>query len=70
MKSLIRFTIIIFLLSGCSSDQGQEEQSAIDKKTEEVATQMVQKIQDPIDKAQALKVSEEQRTKKLEEQVE
>ena len=70
MKSLIRLTIIMFLLSGCSSDQGQEEKSAIDKKTEEVATEIVQKIQDPIDKAEALKVTEEQRTEKIKEQVE
>jgi PBP1b-binding outer membrane lipoprotein LpoB len=70
MKFLILFSILFVLLSGCSSDQSQDEQGAIDKKTEQVATEMVQKIQQPIEKAKALQESEEQRTAKFKEQAE
>lgn len=62
--------MLLVLLVSCSSDEGiDDEQSAIDQAVQKTADKAVQYIQEPIDKAEAVKVIEEERTSKLEEQV-
>lgn len=62
--------MLLVLLVSCSSDEGMDdEQSAIDQAVQKTADKAVQYIQEPIDKAEAVKVIEEERTSKLEEQV-
>lgn len=62
--------MLLVLLVSCSSDEGMDDdQSAIDQAVQKTADKAVQYIQEPIDKAEAVKVIEEERTSKLEEQV-
>lgn len=68
MRYLVYGCFLIFLLVSCSADQ-DEEPSAIDEAVKETADEMVKHIKEPIDKAEALKVIEEERTRKLDEQV-
>lgn len=61
--------VIWMLMSGCSRE-GEEESdgSAIDRATKEVADKVVEQIKTPIDKAEAVKDSEEARHDRFEEQ--
>jgi len=60
---------VVLLLAGCSSEQGdEEEKSIIRQKTDEVATEIVDHIRQPIDKAEAVKEIEEARRAQYEEQ--
>lgn len=67
MRCLVCIFLMSVLLVSCSSDQ--EEKSAIDRAVQETADKAVKYIKEPIDKAEAIKGVEEERTRKLEEQV-
>lgn len=43
----------------------KEEQSVIEKKQHEIATEAVQNMKDPIDKAKAVSAGEEERNKEI-----
>ena len=64
-KRLVYFTMTL-LFSGiflwaCSSDmEGESEKGAIRQMTDQVAKDLVHKMRDPIDKARAVKVQQEE----------
>ena len=69
IKSIVT-ALTVFLLISCSSDDGADgEESVVDQAVQKTADKAVRYIQEPIDKAQAVKVSEEERMRKLDEQV-
>ena len=69
MARIVTVVLVVLLLTACSSsDEEQQEKSVIRKKTDEVATEMVEHIQKPIDKAQAAKELQDQYSEKLKEQ--
>ena len=71
MKRILVYGTVLLLLFACSSDQDQEEKTGkIEQATKEVATEMVEHIQKPIDKAQAVKSIEEERNKQFEKAAE
>ena len=62
--------LMFALMVSCSSDEGtDDEQSKIDQAVQKTADKAVRYIKEPIDKAEAVKEIEEERTTKLEEQV-
>lgn len=67
MRYFVFICLITVLLTSCSSDQ--DEESTIDRAVQKTADKAVKYIQEPIDKAEAIKEVEEERTRKLEEQV-
>lgn len=70
MKSLFITVLSIFMLTSCSTDQDKEEgKSSIDQATKKVADTAVEYIKTPIEKAEAVKEIEEERGRKLKEQV-
>jgi hypothetical protein len=56
------------MLYGCSQDEEEKGESSIDRATKEVADKIVTQIKTPLEKAEAVKEIEEQRTGRLEEQ--
>jgi hypothetical protein len=62
--------LVLALSGGCSGGNDREEKSGIDKATEKVATDIVDTIQKPIDKAEAVKALEEQRAEQYKKQAE
>lgn len=69
MKNIL-VGIVLLLLVCCSSEEKTDsEQSVIDQAVQKTADKAVKHIQDPIDKAEAVKVIGEERTSKIEEQV-
>ena len=70
MNHIIIWLLSCMLLIGCSHDEDETAgESAIDRATKKVADSAVEKIKTPLEKAEAVKEIEEQRTDKLEEQV-
>ena len=65
------FVIVIssLLLLGCSQEQEETQESSIDRATKEVADRAVKQIKTPLEKAEAVKEIEEQRTDRMEEQL-
>ncbi len=71
MRYLLVCLCTFLLLLGCSGEQEEnEKQSSIDKATKEVADKIVEHIKTPIEKAEAVKEVEEDRTRELQKQVE
>ena len=69
VKILLAAAALVLLVS-CSSDEAADDkQSAIDQAVQKTADTAVRYIKDPIEKAEAVKTVEEDRTRKLEEQV-
>lgn len=70
MRYLLVLLISCLLLISCSEEEEEARtESAIDRATKEVATTVVERIKTPLEKAEAVKEIEEQRTDRLEEQV-
>ena len=64
-KNFLYFTIALLFagmsLWGCSNNSGEEsEKGAIRQMTDQVAKDLVHKMRDPIDKARAVKVQQEE----------
>lgn len=69
VKILLASAALVLLVS-CSSDEAADDKpSAIDQAVQKTADTAVRYIKDPIEKAEAVKTVEEDRTRKLEEQV-
>ena len=69
MRYVVVVLISSLLLLGCSQDQEEKQESAIDRATKEVADRAVSQIKTPLEKAEAVKEIEEQRTDRMEEQL-
>ena len=70
MRYLLLCLCMVFLLLGCSGEpEENEKQSSIDKATKEVADKIVDHIKTPIEKAEAVKEVEENRTREYQKQV-
>ena len=62
--------ILCFCFSACSRGEDDEkEKGAIEKMTDQVAEDIVKKIQTPIDKARNAKDLEEERAEKIDERI-
>ncbi len=71
MKMILASVILFFLLLSCSADDAKdEEKGGIEKATDRVAAEMVEKIKKPIDAARSVREVEEQRTKQEKKQIE
>ncbi len=71
MQNLFIIVCILTMLTACSSEeQNVEEKSEIRKATDKVAHELVEDIQRPLDKAEAIKTLEEQRNETIKKQVE
>ena len=70
IKNLFFYLILAALLVSCSSeqDQAEDEPTVIEQGTKAVADEMVQRIRQPIEKAEAVKQIEEARHERLQEQ--
>ncbi len=70
IKNLIICLLIAALMPSCSSEQDQVEDqpSVIEQGTKAVADEMVERIRQPIEKAEAVKEIEEARRERLKEQ--
>lgn len=69
MKTLLFCLLLVVCSAGCSSDQPEEEKTAIDGAVEATATEMVDRIQQPIDQARAAKALEDERMEQMQKQV-
>ncbi len=69
MKIFLAGMLLVLMVSCSSDDSAKEEQSAIDRAVQKTADKAVRYIKEPINKAEAVKTVEEERTRKLEEQV-
>lgn len=69
MRYLLVCVISALLVIGCSQDEEEQQESSIDRATKEVADRVVEQIKTPLEKAEAVKEIEEQRTDQLEEQI-
>ena len=69
MRYVLVLLISSLMLLGCSQDQEEKQESSIDRATEEVADRAVQQIKTPLEKAEAVREIEEQRTDRMEEQL-
>ncbi len=70
MRYLFICLLTFSLLSSCSGDQDKkEEESSIDRATKDVADKIVDHIKTPIEKAEAVKDIEEERTEQYKKQV-
>jgi hypothetical protein len=71
MKNVLAFCVLFFMLLSCSADDTEDgDKGTIEKATDKVAHAVVEKIQTPIDKAKAIKATEEQRTDQYKKQIE
>ena len=70
IKNLFFYLILAALMVSCSSeqDQAEDEPTVIEQGTKAVADEMVQRIRQPIEKAEAVKQIEEARHERLQEQ--
>lgn len=67
-KSLVA-ALFLLLLTSCSENGGtDEERTAREEKQQEIATEIVDRIRDPIDRAKAVQEREEARRDSIEEQ--
>ena len=69
---LIPFLLSLATFIACSDDANtksdpakKDEQSVIEKKQHEIATEAVQNMKEPIDKAKAVSAGEEERNKEI-----
>lgn len=69
MRYLLICLMCCTLVSGCSEDRNEPQESSIDRATKEVADTVVEQIKTPLDKAEAVKEIEEQRRAQQEEQM-
>ncbi len=69
MRYILICVLSCLVLYGCSQDEEEKGESSIDRATKEVADKIVTQIKTPLEKAEAVKELEEQRTDRLEEQV-
>lgn len=69
MRYILICALSCLLLAGCSQDEEEKAESSIDRATKKVADKVVTQIKTPLEKAEAVKEIEEQRTDRLEEQV-
>ena len=70
MRYLLVLLISCLILISCSEEEEEARtESTIDRATKEVATTVVERIKTPLEKAEAVKEIEEQRTDRMEEQV-
>jgi PBP1b-binding outer membrane lipoprotein LpoB len=70
IKNLFSCLLLAALMVSCSSeqDQAEDEPTVIEQGTKAVADEMVQRIRQPIEKAEAVKQIEEARHERLQEQ--
>lgn len=70
IKNLFFYLLLAALMVSCSSeqDQAEDEPTVIEQGTKAVADEMVQRIRQPIEKAEAVKQIEEARHERLQEQ--
>jgi hypothetical protein len=70
IKNLFFSLLLAALMVSCSSeqDQAEDEPTVIEQGTKAVADEMVQRIRQPIEKAEAVKQIEEARHERLQEQ--
>lgn len=70
IKNLFSCLLLAALMVSCSSeqDQAEDEPTVIEQSTKAVADEMVQRIRQPIEKAEAVKQIEEARHERLQEQ--
>jgi hypothetical protein len=70
IKNLFPCLLLAALMVSCSSeqDQAEDEPTVIEQSTKAVANEMVQRIRQPIEKAEAVKQIEEARHERLQEQ--
>ncbi len=68
MRKIFICVLSCVMLFGCSQDEEEKGESSIDRATKEVAGKIVTQIKTPLEKAEAVKEIEEQRTDRLEEQ--
>ena len=68
MRNTLICVLSCLMLYGCSQDEEDKGESSIDRATKEVAGKIVTQIKTPLEKAEAVKEIEEQRTDRLEEQ--
>lgn len=68
IKNLLFCCLILLSQACCSDSQTEQESSAVEKATKEVADEMVERIRRPIDKAEAVKEIEQARRDQLKEQ--
>jgi hypothetical protein len=70
IKNLIICLLIAALTPSCSreQDQAEDEPSVIEQGTKAVADEMVERIRQPIEKAEAVKEIEEARRERLQKQ--
>lgn len=70
IKNLFFYLLLAALMVSCSSeqDQAEDEPTVIEQSTKAVADEMVQRIRQPIEKAEAVKQIEEARHERLQEQ--
>jgi len=64
----LQIAILLVLMVSCSAEETPEEPSVIDEAVQKTADAAVGYIKDPLEKAEAVKASEEARRKKIEEQ--
>lgn len=69
MQSVFIALSVVLLISCSSEDGADSEESVIDQAVQNTADKAVRYIKEPIEKAEAVKVIEEERTRKLDEQV-
>lgn len=71
MKTILASCLLFFMLLSCSTDDAREkEKGRVEKATDKVAAEIVEKIQKPIDAARAVKTVEEQRMEESKKQIE
>jgi len=58
--------LILLIAGGCSSDEQENKQSKIDQATEQTARAIVEKIEQPIDKARQVQKAEDEHAAQLE----
>lgn len=70
IKNLFSYLLLAALMVSCSSeqDQAEDEPTVIEQGTKAVADEMVQRVRQPIEKAEAVKQIEEARHERLQEQ--
>ena len=59
--------LVLFMLVSCSDSSEKDKQSAIDKTTEKIASEVVSSIKTPIDKAKMAQKLTDDHTRRVEE---
>ena len=69
-KMIIMMCTLAMLIACSNEEQNVEEKSEIRKATDKIAHELVEDIQQPLDKAEAIKTLEEQRNNTIRKQAE